>query len=242
MIPFFEANQNGYLYRVYITSSDLICIRLGKGRIPATRESRVAVGVDASTIVCTALGFIVGAVSGGIGGAYLGGFAGGTVAAAVAGGIMAGLIAAGIGAATGAFTIAHLIGNLFQSEARPDEVNRFNQEVAEEANHLEKRNEEEIRDYLSENKRGYTLKPAKWDEARIEMLGQWKSWFFGKPIPALTIQDPSKGKCVFIFRKKIDTVTALCELERLIGEELQLGEGLDEFDKAVKKYKKMQEA
>ena len=237
-IPFFHAIQDGYLYRVYVTSSDLVCVRLAKGPMPTTSESRMAIEINWLAVFCVTIAFLTGAGAGAfIGGSVFGTFGGSGPNATIFGYVTGGAIGAFAGVGAG-WSAAHLLGTVMRPNAAPDEMAKFDKEVSAADLFLAKCREAEIRSYVKEKKCGYVLHPGKWTEARIDRIAKWNRLFFGNSVPALIVDHPSKGKCVFTFRKKADLVIAHYEVERLAGDNLAIAVDTDHYRKALKKYAK----
>lgn len=236
-LPYFHAVQDGFLYRVYISASDLVFVRLGKGQMPT--ESRALVAVDMVAIVCTIVGFLIGVISGAIIGFLVGGTFGGP-----RGGLFGGVCGFAIGGFAGTaagLATASMIRSVMNPNAAPDERAIFERSVSEMDAYLCKCDLEEIRSYVSEKKCGYAI-TAKKVEAKIDNIGKWRRFFFGKPIPTLIIEHPSKSRMTLVFRKRADIVIGLYELEQLLGDKLEIELSMDDYEKALKKYQEMREA
>ncbi len=234
-IPFFHAVQNGYLYRAYVTTSDLVCVRLGKGPMPTTSGSRMAIGVNWVAFFCVTFAFLIGAVAGAfIGASIFGTFGGRGPGATIFGYVTGGAIGALTGAGAG-WSAAYLIGNVMNPNAAPDEMAKFEKEVGQTDVFLSKCDAAEIRTYISEKKCGYALERKKLTGARIDYIAKWRRMFLGKPPVALILKG---SKAPLVFRKRIDAVVAIYEFQRLLDDKLDLALDMDEYENAVKKYAK----
>ena len=215
LLPHFDAIQDTYLFRVYVTKTDLLCVRLGKGPMPIAPSPlriRIAAAIAMAVSFLAALFFLL--IS---------------LAACCIGGIALVLVCVMI-----ASTVMKII-DLCQTPVM-DEVTRFEQDVDEQLAVLQRCDEAGMRDYIREKKRGYVLDPRKLTNPRMVHFGAWKRLFLGEPTPMFVGDHRSKGKCAFAFRKKLDIVVGLCALPELFGEELDVSESMQVYDKAVRKY------
>ena len=217
LLPHFTAIQDGYLFRVYVTKTDLLCVRLGKGPVP-TPPSPLRIRIAA--VVAIAISFF---------GALF--FMLISLAAFCMGGIALVLVMVML-----ASTIMKII-DMCQTPLM-DEVTRFEQETDEQLALLQRCDESGIRDYIKEKKRGFVLNPKKLEQARIDHFGAWKRYFLGEPTPAFVADHPAKGRCWFAFRKKYDVAVGMCELQDLLGDALEISESMRVYDKAVKTYER----
>jgi hypothetical protein len=167
--PYFETIYGQYLYRVYVTSVDLIFVELG---------TRV----------------VWDQINSGLGGAA----------------------------------------------AAREKQREYQREIEHEAAVLAKRNADGIRIFAKANKRGFVAGQDDLEEIRVDAIHQWKRFFFMSPNPAFIIQHVSLGKRVYEFRAKKDVIIAIHELQRLFGDDLEIGLPSEYFQKALKKYRKMQ--
>ena len=232
-LPYFDAMQNSYLFRVYVTSADLLCVQLGRGPVPktpsplATRWGLVfgfLVGIVINLIVCVVL-------------LALSWLAGVTLRAGPGGFSVGMAIFQSITCVLG--VLIPKIREVLTKDRAIDVVGRFEKGVEEDLIRLDKYDEDGIRDYITEKKRGYVLRPEKLESARIDFIDTWKQiflGFLGEKSPAFIAQHPVKGRCMFVFRKKLDIATGLYELQQLLGDALEVDDGMDVYDKAMKKY------
>src|SRR5262249_28247897 len=107
---------------------------------------------------------------------------------------------------------------------------------------LDKRGVAGIRIFIKANDRGYQFDIEDLDEVRLDYVGKWKRLFFCRPNPVLILGSPSYGRLKFRLPAKKDVVIAIHELTRLFGDDLDVNLRLDEYNKALKKYKKIRGA
>jgi hypothetical protein len=124
----------------------------------------------------------------------------------------------------------------------PDRAGNFERRVQEDLNHLVTLDAAGILDHVREKRRGYTIDCKKLAKAKIDLVGKWRRIIFGTPVPALIVKLLSKRTSIFVFRKRMDVVVGMYELEQLLGDKLEVASGLDDYVGAVKKYRKMREA
>jgi hypothetical protein len=232
ILPYFSAIQDGYLFRIFVTASGLMCVRLGRGAIPKTRPSGSA---SVSKITGIAVGVLPGLLF------YAAGYALGVSASRTARGA-AGLGAGGLAIAMVGAAIGFGIAKLRELNERPndlDESSKFKLVVNEQLSGLAKCDEADIHNYIKEKKRGYVLDLAKLKGAQIDYVLKWQHRFFGKPGPALILNHSSKGKLIFLFRKRSDLVIALFEMQQLFEDRLEVGVNTDDYRKALKKYEEI---
>jgi hypothetical protein len=216
-LPHFTAMQDGYLFRVYVTRTDLLCVRLGKGPVPTPPSPlriRIAALVALVVSFLAALFFML--IS---------------LAAFCLGGIALVLVMVML-----ASTIMKII-DMCQTPLM-DEVTRFEQETDEQLTVLQRCDESGIRDYIREKKRGFVLNPKKLENARIDLFGTWKRLFLGEPTPYFVADHPAKGRCAFAFRKKFDVAVGMSELQNLLGNALEISDSMRVYDDVIEKYER----
>jgi hypothetical protein len=132
-------------------------------------------------------------------------------------------------------------GGMVGALAAHNQMQRDMKEVDGESADLDRCNVDGVRAYIRTHAGGFTARPKDLDEIRLDLVGEWKAWFFGffgKPDPAFILRHRSEGEWTFLFPKKKDVVIALYELGRLFGDQLEVGLPQEEYRKALKKYEK----
>jgi hypothetical protein len=124
--------------------------------------------------------------------------------------------------------------------AAQEKLREYQREIEHEAAVLAKRNAEGIRIFAKANKRGFVASQDDLEEIRIDAIHKWKRFLFMSPNPAFIIQHAALGKRIYEFRAKKDVIIAIYELERLFGDDLEIGLPSEYYQKALKKYRKMQ--
>ncbi len=188
--PGFAAVCGCYMYKIYVTSSNVLFVQLGSGL--KYKSDNTTTGDAANSMIMSALFGQAGAAR--------------------------------------------------VRDGQLDRQREIDRKIEEEADQAPNTNAKGVRFNIKVRKRGFIARPRDLLRVRIDQLyaNSWKRFLLGRSKPALFIDHVDLGEMVFVFRGKFDLIVALCELKRLLGDELEIDLPKRFYGKSVTKYRKTQ--